>query len=397
MERLLQRRQKMNREMLISDYGRHRLLTYADTFREISGFFPREMQEGARDKKEALTEIQIRENVRLLSDNMKEMSRILTGIAGEAFCVRALPPRTGKQIIKAMRSEKVIIRDIFYYTQEKDGIESALCLSGYTLKKKGYSAKELADMLSVLLNRRLIPSVMSEYRMSEKEAYFFFVEEPRYHVLTGNARATKAGERVSGDSFSIVESDPGQVTVLLSDGMGSGEKANRESGQVVELMEYFLEAGYRMPAALNLLNSSLFTSGEQKNMSTLDVCRLDLYKGICEFNKVGGASSYIKSGRYVDEIETRTLPLGIFGSVETETIQKELNAGDYVILLTDGIRNALVECGNEELLACYISEMQERNPAQMAQMIMQFAIRACQGRVDDDMLIVVVGMFDRSR
>ena len=251
-------------------------------------------------------------------------------------------------------------------------------------------------MLSVLLNRRFIPAVGGGYRMTQEGGNFFFMEEPMYHVLSGTAKATKQGEKTSGDNFSIFEKDPGQVVVLLSDGMGSGEKAGRESEQVIELMEYFLEAGYQLPTALNLVNSSILTAGMQKNMSTLDICSLDLYTGICEFRKAGGATSYIKSGRYVEEIETRTLPLGIFGNVETDAVQKELTPGDYIILLTDGIRNALIESGNEQLLNCYISELQEKNPTQMAQMIIQFAIHACAGRVEDDMLVIVVGMFGRS-
>jgi len=397
MENLLHRRQKTNRELLISDYGRNKLLTYADTFRELSVFFPREEAGRARDKKELFEDMQIRENIQVLSDNMKEVSRILSQIAAEVFTIRQLPSRTHKQVIRALRQEKIVVQDIFYYAQGTDASKTALCLKGYAQNKRGYSIGELADMLSVLLNRRLVPSVMSGYRMEGEMANFFFVEEPEYHVLTGNARATKEGETISGDSFSVIEIDPGQVVVLLSDGMGSGGKAGKESSQVVELMEYFLEAGYQLPAALNLVNSSLLTAGTQKNMSTLDICSLDLYSGVCEFRKAGGATSYIKSGRFVEEVETKTLPLGIFGSVETESVKKELSAGDYVILLTDGIRNALVESGNEELLSCYISELQEKNPTQMARMIMQFAIHACGGRVEDDMLVVVVGIFAQSR
>ena len=396
MENLLQRRQKTNREVLLSDYGRDKLLTYADTFRELSSFFPKEQDNIVYDKRALLEDTQLRENSKMLAENMQEVSNILSRIASEVFAVRQLPPRTHKQVIRALRAEKIYVRDIFYYMQSTKNRENAVCLNGYTLKKRGYAAKELADMLSVLLNRRLIPAVGGGYRMTQEGGNFFFMEEPMYHVLSGTAKATKQGEKTSGDNFSIFEKDPGQVVVLLSDGMGSGEKAGRESEQVIELMEYFLEAGYQLPTALNLVNSSILTAGMQKNMSTLDICSLDLYTGICEFRKAGGATSYIKSGRYVEEIETRTLPLGIFGNVETDAVQKELTPGDYIILLTDGIRNALIESGNEQLLNCYISELQEKNPTQMAQMIMQFAIHACAGRVEDDMLVIVVGMFGRS-
>ena len=113
MENLLHRRQKTNRELLISDYGRNKLLTYADTFRELSVFFPREEAGRARDKKELFEDIQIRENIQVLSDNMKEVSRILSQIAAEVFTIRQLPPRTHKQVIRALRQEKIVVQDIF--------------------------------------------------------------------------------------------------------------------------------------------------------------------------------------------------------------------------------------------------------------------------------------------
>ena len=79
---------------------------------------------------------------------------------------------------------------------------------------------------------------------------------------------------------------PGNQTAILSDGMGSGEKACQDSTLVVELMQKFLEAGFPAETAISMINSALVCREESANMSTLDLCSIDLYGGECRFIKV---------------------------------------------------------------------------------------------------------------
>ena len=67
------------------------------------------------------------------------------------------------------------------------------------------------------------------------------------------------------------------MTILLSDGTGSGEKACADSGKVLDLMEKMLEAGFGMETAINMVNSAVLSRGEQSNHPTLDICSLDSF------------------------------------------------------------------------------------------------------------------------
>ena len=58
--------------------------------------------------------------------------------------------------------------------------------------------------------------------------------------------------------------------------MGSGEKASADSEKVLDLMEKMLEAGYNMDVAVNLVNSALIATSERQNMSTLDICNMEI-------------------------------------------------------------------------------------------------------------------------
>ena len=248
-------------------------------------------------------------------------------------------------------------------------------------------------MISVLFDRRLIPAPGNVYYLGKETGSFFFVEEPSYTIFTGHAKAIREQEQVSGDSFSVYYADNSHVALIVSDGMGSGSDACRESGQVVELMERLLEAGYQIPAAINLVNNVLLFGGEETNMSTLDICNVDLYTGLCRLHKIGGATTFIKRGRFVEEVSVRNLPLGIFSHVDHDIVEKELSMGDYIIMLTDGVLNAFAGEEREQLLRLFIGEMQENSPTAMANEILTFAISAGGGHIQDDMLVLVAGLF----
>ncbi|MBQ9142081.1 MAG: SpoIIE family protein phosphatase [Lachnospiraceae bacterium] len=391
------RDKQAGREAVLTDYSRRRLLTYADSFRELADSLDFAFCEEGEDRQQILERKRLWEKQQMLCDNMTEVSKILSRMAAEVFHFVPLPERQQKRVMHAMRGERIAITDMFYIDRPSQeggqGMRRSLGVHMSTDKPGGYTAAEVADMLSVLLDSRLLSAVTSPYMVDKEERFFFFVEEPYFMVFPGYARATRENETISGDNYSIVESVKGQVTLLLSDGMGSGEKANRDSERVLDIMEKLLEAGYDIPTAIALLNNSLSVSEEEQNMSTLDVCSLDLYNGMCQFRKVGAAASFLKSNSYVERIAMNTLPLGIFQSLETEVVTRELIENDYIIMVTDGIIESLAAGGYEDMLCSYIEDMQETNPGEMARKILQLALRCSNGRIMDDMTVVVLGIY----
>ncbi len=447
--------------IMLSDYGRGRLLAYADSFRELSRSYRGELpygkpgqQEGA-SRQQVLEERRLWENRQVLCDNLDEMSQIMTRLAAEVFRLTPLPLREEKLVMRALKQEGITVLDIFYIDQPEqddnlqnmDDVESenlnaahssinwcnimgkaGVCLGQtpdmrveernkigmtlgvhmFTQRMVGHSSQEVADMLSVLLGRRLIVSVTSPRQIEEREGTYLFVEEPRFVVLSGSARAVKENETVSGDNYSIIQSDRGWITVLLSDGMGSGEEASADSSQVLDMMEKMLEAGFETDMAVSLVNSALLASGDvagRRNMSTLDICSLNLYQGMCVFRKVGAAASFLKSNSYVEQISLPGLPLGILAAGENQeaqgglrqSVSRELIDNDYIIMMSDGVLDALRESGYEDAMIQYLEGMREQHPEEMARNLLQFVLRCSQGRIMDDMTVLVLGVFDSHR
>lgn len=383
------------RTFLLSEYGKQKLLAYADSFKEIArtldGDFKWNLSDESRQSR--LCNRKIWENRCMLADNLSEMAAVMAKIAGEVFSYRPFPERKHKKLVQLMKTEGIIINDLFYI-ENKEG-RTKVNVTMQTLRPEGLSAEEVADILSVCLDTRLVPAVNCPYFVDKDARNYTFVEEAKYVLLTGSAKAVKETEQKSGDNYAVMESEKGKMTLLLSDGMGSGEKACEDSELVLDLMEKLMETGYGPGAAANLVNSALIAKGEEQNMSTLDICQVDLYDGVCEFIKIGAAASYIKRGHMVEQIVTDSLPLGIFKGIEGDSVKRRLMDGDYVFLFSDGIIDAM-ESDYKEDLGVLISNLDRQNPKELAEGILQQVLKKAKGRIRDDMTVVVFGIWENA-
>ena len=329
---------------MIPEYGRQKLLSYEDTQvkDEPAGEEP-------ADRQEYLYRRRLQESQGLLAEHLKEMAHILAITARETCRCRPMGERRYKQMAALLKESGIMLKDFLELEHEDGHREISLVMRQNSGRRVHFgeieyiSTEDVADYISVAMNRRLCAAKNTPAYLAAEYNTYYFLEEPPYHLLTGFAKAVKETEKVSGDSYSFFESDTGKLQVLLSDGVGSGEEARRESGRVIEMMERLLEAGFGKEPAVQMVNGAMAAAGQEQAMSTLDVCDIDLYTGNCEFLKVGAASTYIKRGRLVDRLSSRNLPLGVFWKMTPEIQNRTLQSGDYVIMLSDGVLDALSE------------------------------------------------------
>lgn len=378
----------------VSELCRRRFLNYADSFYELAKNYDGSFCPDTEDRQEILARRRLWENRQILKNHLHEMAKIMTDAASEVLCYRPMEDRKKRQIVHAMREEGIKADNPCYMIGD-DGRE-AIVLTLSTEKKVSISAEEVTDMISVLLNRRLRLSVASPF-MVEKEPHSYILErEARFVALTGFARVTEEDETVSGDNYAVLEAERGKLTVMLSDGTGSGEQAAKDSGRVLDLMEKLLEAGYSAQAAVEMVNTALFVTGEDCNHPTLDVCSINLYSGDCELRKVGGAATFLKSEEKVEVLAEGNLPLGVFQQAKVQPISKSLRDGDYLFMMSDGVVDAFSGQGYESAICRVIAEMQDRNPGELAERLLRMALIAAGGRVRDDMTIAVIGVWENS-
>ena len=129
------------------------------------------------------------------------------------------------------------------------------------------------------------------------------------------------------------------------------------------------------------------------NHPTLDICDIDLYGGSCQLRKIGGAATFLKREQEVEQVAMGNLPLGIFGQMEILPVERKLQDGDYLIMVTDGVVDAF---GAEYENACgsVIAGIQDRSPGEIAEHLLRLALCASGGKIRDDMTIGVIGIWE---
>ena len=421
-----EKRWQQGQYVRLTDMSRQRLLGYAESFRELSEKFRQESGREmtvpdlagevvqSRDRQAVLEERKDRENRQVIGRNLEEVAAIMEHVASTELCYKPLEEKKEKILIHALRAEGVFAENICYLPGSGSRTMGMIL---YTEKKGGFPGDEVAALLSVLLKCNLEASVTSPYIIDNEKRDFIFVEAMRLQALLGISRAVKENETVSGDNFAILHSEVGKKTILLSDGTGSGGQACGESSRVLDLMEKMLGAGFTLEAAVGMVNRAMFAKGEEPGHPTLDICDIDLYTGACCIYKIGGAAAFLKQGRFVEIIRQGTLPLGIFENMEPLPIRCRVAEGDYLVFVTDGVLEAMQgedyaenagwrsepseddgedgeENLGEEILARHLQQMASRNPQDMAEILLQLALKKCGGHVRDDMTVIVVGIWE---
>ena len=87
------------------------------------------------------------------------------------------------------------------------------------------------------------------------------------------------------------------------------------------------------------------------------------------------------------------LPMGIFFRSGDDMVSRELMDNDFLIMVTDGVLDAFSAGEYEDMWCQYIRDMKECSPAEVAQRILQFALRCSGGHIKDDMTILVLEVF----
>ncbi len=205
-----------------------------------------------------------------------------------------------------------------------------------------------------------------------------------YSVSIASASRAGSESEISGDSAVCFESRDDRFYSLISDGMGKGEVAKETSGFVAEYMKGALEFMADKETVIRLVNGIIRSRGVECS-ATVDLFELDLLTGDATFIKSGAASSYVKRESSIFRIRSRTAPIGLLKTIDTEKIKVEVRAGDYVIMLSDGIVDSFDDA---PWLLELLSRDALRDVSEYARLILNEAIKFAKS--GDDMSVTVI-------
>ena len=116
-------------------------------------------------------------------------------------------------------------------------------------------------------------------RLNKENCEFTYISEDKYIIQTGISQVKKEGSMVSGDTISQTRLGDGKYLLAISDGMGTGPNARKNSKIAISMLERLLGSGFEKNTSVNLINSAILTANKEEMYATLDIEILDLYSG----------------------------------------------------------------------------------------------------------------------
>ena len=193
------------------------------------------------------------------------------------------------------------------------------------------------------------------------------------------ASAPKEGQRVSGDSLTWFRT-AGKLYLLLSDGMGSGREAQRESQMTLRLTEQFLKAGIAAESALKTLNAALnIRSDDQGSFTTIDLLAVDLAGRQAALYKYGAAPTYIKRQGSVRRLTGSALPAGLQDAGAAPwSVSFPLEENLFLLMISDGVADS----GDDQWLQDLLAGWQGEDPNVLVSLVLREAAQRRQGSDD---------------
>ena len=210
----------------------------------------------------------------------------------------------------------------------------------------------------------------------------------RHFLDIGVTTFTKTGNLMSGDNYASIAFSTTQHAFILSDGMGVGESAAKMSATALTLLEQLLTTGFDPEGAIQALNSILVLRSPEESFVTIDMAILDLESVNLKLIKVGASTSYLITPSGVKSFASSSLPAGILNQIDIPVIETEMQSGEMLVLLTDGVQDVSKE--GKDWIPDFLERTTVNRSQEIADLIGQEARRLSGGALDDDGIILVI-------
>lgn len=333
------------------------------------------------------------ESRELVGEQLRSVSKVIEELATNVNDKVQFDVDLEDSIYVALDKAGLSVKNIMVSNGEKGNLEIVVD------KKQCYNREHCNDkfvsVVSGAVGTRLVKRSRNCSRQEGNEGCSFtLVEANKYATCTKSAVAIKEGNQLSGDSHTFMELKNGQYMTALSDGMGTGDKAHLQSSATIDMLEKMMEAGFHREIAIKTINSMLMLKSSEEMFASLDMTLIDLYKGTADFIKIGSSPSFIKrqTGK-IEEITSSTLPIGILTDIQVEGNVQNLEDGDLIITVSDGIIDSNQEQGEKWIIE-FLKNTKSLNPQEIADGILHNALKFTQNIATDDLTVLVTKVWE---
>ena len=320
----------------------------------------------------------------LIADQLLGISKVISSLSKEVESNISFDTVRENKILDELTYHNVVCIDAVVY--EKD-IHTEI--ASLVVRNEDSARLRIEDCVGKVCGCKMalyesFPSVRPNYTVLNLRT------APRFDCIFGIAQKTKENSKVSGDTYSLVRLDGDRILFAISDGMGSGERAEDVSEISISLIENFYKAGFDNEIILSTVNK-LLNLHKEDIFSALDIGVIDLRNGIVDFIKMASPVTHILNEDGVKVITSSTLPMGIVEDLNPIVKKEVINANDYIIMVSDGISDSFE---NDEVFKEEIKSLKIKNPQELADTILNKALNQNNGYAVDDLTVLVLKIFE---
>lgn len=297
------------------------------------------------------------------------------------------------KIKKEFEKHHLKIWDVCFYENPQKGRQIYL----YLKKKRGseISTRQAAAVLSQVLKEKMIPLPQQKKLVKNGYEMYGFTPEEKFYVISGIRTVSYEDEQKNGDCFSMGKIREGRYAAMISDGMGTGNEANKESKKMIEMMEEMLGAGIEEEVCIQLLDSIISFQPEKEKYATLDFFQLDLFAGTGSFFKIGACPCLLKRKDQIEVLEAERTSVGMNSLQEQIPFyRKKMESEDLLIMFSDGLLDCIPQNSIDTLIRI-IHEMDVVRPQAVADQLFDKITNMEGYKKRDDITILVLGIWDR--
>lgn len=328
---------------------------------------------------------QERNNANKLSDQYKEVSKILSNIS----------KNIKSDLIKIDKKQEKLREELkFYgylvyedeYKEDDTGIEYTFVTN--ILNNIDKQKKEIISILSNILEKPMVIKLILNSSKKEKSK-IKVVSTPEFNVQNSVISIAKNGEEISGDSYLIEELQDLKHISVISDGEGNGRNASKSSKNVIDMLERLLSGGFDECGAIEIINSILKLKSDSQNSSTLDNMIIDLKTGYSQYIKLGAAPTYIIHEGKIVTINNMNIPVGVSDNPDYLPISRKLIDKDIVVQISDGVLHEGLDISNNYFTEYLKTIDVNKTAKQITDEIYRNVLRENKNILNDDVTIIV--------
>jgi len=220
-------------------------------------------------------------------------------------------------------------------------------------------------------------------------------EGPRFSGVSFAAHFEPTAS-IGGDYYDVFNLDKSRLAVAIGDVSGHGLSTGLVMAMVKAAITTLVEEGADETSLFQRLNDLVYRSTERRAFMTLAFTIFDLERRTIRHTNAGHLYPYLLRRGVAEAraIESPSLPLGVRTNIVTNTVEVELQEGDALIYLSDGLIEAQNENGDPfgfEQIEALLANQTSHEAGALRGAILEAVAQHCGTRpADDDRTVMVV-------